>query len=53
MNDIPQVLSEYGDYTVLNHYTKKGYYWYVLCRCKCGIEKDVSVENLIRGLSTG
>ena len=42
---------KFGERTVLKAYSSKNKYgsWQSLCRCSCGIEKEVSNNNLING----
>lgn len=42
---------KFGEWTVLKAYSSKDKYgsWQSLCRCSCGIEKEVSNSNLING----
>ena len=44
----------YGDWTILSlpyarQFTCETYHRYCLCRCKCGVEKEISVYRLING----
>lgn len=43
----------FGDWTVLKQVSKKGGYWYWLCICSCGEEREVNGSNLRSGKSTG
>lgn len=42
---------KFGKWTVIKAYSSKNKYgsWQSLCRCSCGIEKEVSNSNLING----
>lgn len=42
---------KFGEWTVLKAYSSKDKYgsWQSLCRCSCGIEKEVGNSNLING----
>lgn len=44
----------FGERTVIKAYSNKNKYssWMSLCRCSCGVEKEVYNSNLMRGLST-
>lgn len=42
---------KFGEWTIIKAYSSKDKYgsWQSLCRCSCGIEKEVSNSNLING----
>lgn len=42
----------FGKWCVLSYAGARGPTQYFVCRCKCGIEKEVAGESLKRGLST-
>lgn len=44
---------KFGEWTVIKAYSSKDKYgsWQSLCRCSCGIEKEVNNTNLLKGLS--
>lgn len=49
--DPKRIGDKFGEWTVIKAYSSKDKYgsWQSLCRCSCGIEKEVSNSNLING----
>lgn len=43
---------KYGEWTVIKAYSSKSPRYKSLCRCSCGVEREVMNQNLVNGTST-